>query len=65
MATPEHPASLNPFRQYRQACRFFKETSRATHPAWYQEATELEHQLHIRTDGASISSFYFNRVSNV
>ncbi|RYD49917.1 MAG: hypothetical protein EOP85_00665, partial [Verrucomicrobiaceae bacterium] len=61
MATFQHPASLNPWQQFRQACAVLKGTSRASNPAWYQEALELPLQLHIRTDGASISTFYHDR----
>lgn len=34
-----------------------RHTSRATNPAWYQGALDLELQLHIRVDGNSVSSF--------
>ena len=36
-------------------------TTRAFNPAWYQDALELDLQLHIRTDGASIVTFYHDR----
>ncbi|MGL4398920.1 MAG: hypothetical protein ACRCXD_03550 [Luteolibacter sp.] len=58
MATLQHPASLNILKQFRQACTVLRTTSRASNPAWYQEALELNFQLHIRVDGASISTFY-------
>ncbi len=61
MATFQHPASLNAFRQFGQACAILRHTTRATNPAWYQDALELNLQLHIRTDGASISTFYHDR----
>ena len=35
-----------------------RHTTRATNTAWYQDALELEFQLHIRADGASINTFY-------
>lgn len=38
-----------------------RNTTRARNPAWYQEALELNFQLHIRTDGASITAFYHDR----
>lgn len=62
MATYKHPASLNAFQQYAQACSILRTTTRARNPAWYQEALELDYQLHIRTDGASITSFYHDRL---
>jgi hypothetical protein len=61
LATYSHPASLNPFKQFMQGWQILKHTSRATHPAWYREALELPYQLHIRTDGASILSFYYDQ----
>lgn len=64
MATLSHPASINALQQFRQACSILADTTRATNPAWYQEALELNHQLHIRSDGAQISSFYFDRKKN-
>lgn len=63
MDTLEHPAPLNPFQRYRQANAILKETSRATSPAWYQEALELDLQLHIRVDGQAVRSFFYNRPS--
>jgi hypothetical protein len=54
----QHPASLNALQQYRQASRILKRSSRASNPAWYQDATALEHQLHIRCDGTSIASYF-------
>ena len=32
-----------------------------SNPAWYQEAPELEFQLHLRVDGAGVTSFYHHR----
>ncbi len=61
MATLEHPANLNAFQQFRQACALLRETSRATLPAWYQEALELDYQLHIRSDGTTVHTFFHNR----
>lgn len=61
MATFQHPASLNPLQQFRQACFILRNTTRASNPAWYQDALELSFQLHIRPDGPGVESFYFNR----
>jgi hypothetical protein len=61
LATFQHPASLNVLKQFSQACAILRTTSRASNPAWYQEALELNTQLHIRVDGASISAFYHDR----
>lgn len=65
MATLSHPASLNALQQFSQACSILVDTTRATNPAWYQEALELNHQLHIRCDGAQVSCFYFDRKKNL
>jgi len=59
----EHPASLNALQQYRQAGQILKRTSRASNPAWFQEALALGHQLHIRCDGSSISTHYFQQMA--
>ena len=61
MATFQHPASLNVFQQFSQACAILRSTTRASNNAWYQDALELNLQLHIRMDGASISTFYHDR----
>ena len=58
MATFQHPASLNVLKQFGQACAILRHTTRASNPAWYQDALELNFQLHIRIDGASITTFY-------
>ncbi len=61
MATFKHPASLNVLQQFGQACAILRNTTRASNPAWYQDALELNLQLHIRTDGASATAFYHDR----
>ena len=61
LATFKHPASLNVLQQYSQACSILRNTTRARNPAWYQEALDLNFQLHIRTDGASVTAFYHDR----
>lgn len=65
MDTLEHPASLNPFQQFRQACAVLSETSRAVLPAWYQDALDLDLQFHIRVDGQSVRTFFYNRTTKV
>ena len=61
MKAPKHPAELNALLQYRQAGTFFNRTSRAKNPAWYQGALDLDFQLHIRTDGAGVAVFLYDR----
>ena len=36
-------------------------TSRASNPAWYQDSLDLDFQLHIRTAGDTITTFYHDR----
>ncbi len=45
-------------QQYGQACSILRNTTRASNPAWYLNALELNFQLHLRTDGAGITTFY-------
>ena len=61
MANFQHPASLNPLQQFAQACSILRNTTRASNPAWYQDALDLNLQLHIRADGAGISAYYHDR----
>ena len=61
MATFQHPAALNALKQFGQACAVLRTTTRASNPAWYQEALELDFQLHLRTDGAGVVAFYYDR----
>ncbi len=61
LATFQHPASLNALQQFGQACSILRNTTRASNPAWYQNALDLNLQLHIRADGASISTFYHDQ----
>lgn len=64
MAPLEHPSSLNPFQRYRQSCAILSETSRATQQAWYEDALELDLQVHIRVDGPSVRSRFLQRSTN-
>ena len=61
MGVFQHPASLNALRQYGQACSVLNNTSRAGNLAWYQDALDLNFQVHIRPDGPQITAFYFDR----
>lgn len=65
MSDLKHPAELNPFLQFRQANSLSKKTSRAKNLAWYQEALDHDFQLHLRTDGASVSAFLYDRRENL
>jgi len=61
LATFQHPSSLNVLQRYRQACSVLRNTTRASNPAWYQDARELNFQLHVRPDGPGFTSFYYDR----
>jgi hypothetical protein len=65
VATLQHPGSLKAFQQYGQACSILTNTSRATNPAWYQDALAQNLQLHIRVDGVDVSTFYYDRNRNL
>jgi len=61
VVTFQHPASLNAFERYQQASWMLLHSTRATNPAWYQAALDLDVQLHIRVDGLCVSSFFYER----
>jgi len=65
LSTLQHPAGLNPFKQYRQASQILSKTSRAKNPAWYQDPLELDFQLHLRTDGAGVMAFLHDKRENL
>ncbi len=64
MASFQHPASLNVLQKFGQACSILRNTTRASNPSWYQDALDLNFQLHLRLDGQGIRAFYFNRKNN-
>ncbi|MFN6045183.1 MAG: hypothetical protein ACK49J_08420 [Verrucomicrobiota bacterium] len=61
MSTLLHPTTLNPLQRYRQARSVLTNTTRASNPAWYQDALSLDLQLHIRHDGENITAFFHKR----
>lgn len=61
MVAYPHPAGLNPWQRFRQAGAILRGTSRASNPAWYLSALELDLQLHLRADGSRIDSRLFDR----
>ncbi len=61
MPTFQHPATLKALKRYQQARLILRHTTRASNVAWYQEALDLDLQLHIRVDGPSVSAFFFQR----
>lgn len=64
MVAYQHPSGLNPLQRFRQAGAILRGTSRAVNTAWYQNALELDFQLHIRVDGSRIDSWLYNRRAN-
>jgi hypothetical protein len=60
----QHPSGLNPLQRFRQAGAILRGTSRAVNPAWYQNALDLDYQLHVRVDGSRIDSWLYNRRAN-
>jgi len=60
LANFQQPASLNALQLFGQACAILRNTTRASNPAWYQSAIELNLQLHIRPDGPNTSAFYYD-----
>lgn len=61
LAAYQHPSESNPFQRYRQAVRLLRTTTRASNKAWYQDAHELDFQLHLRSDGTRLDSWYHDR----
>lgn len=57
----KHPEALNAWQRFKQARAVLNATTRASNPAWYQDATDLDAQLHLRVDGPSVSAFLFIR----
>jgi hypothetical protein len=63
LTSAQHPSFLSSLQQYKQARSILKITGRTNNPAWYQESLEQNLQLHIRTDGMSIATIYYDRTS--
>lgn len=61
MPTLQHPEFLNAFQRFRQAKTILHSSSRATNPSWYYRAYDIDFQIHIRADGASLTSSFFDR----
>ena len=61
MVANQHPAILNPLQRFRQAGAILRGTSRASNPAWYESALDLDLQLHLRVDGSAVESFLYDR----
>jgi hypothetical protein len=61
LASFQHPASLNEYQRYSQACSILRSTSRARNKAWFQEALDLDFQVHLRSEGGGLVSRIYNR----
>ena len=46
MSEEKHPSEMNLFQQYAHTVKLAKTTSRMKNPAWYQDALELDIQVH-------------------
>lgn len=46
MTEHKHPSELNPYQQYRRSVKVAKSTSRMKCLAWYQDALDLDVQIH-------------------
>jgi len=64
LASLQNPAQLNEFQRYKQACAILK-TSRGRNKAWFQEALELDFQIHLRVDGSGVVSRLYERKQNL
>jgi hypothetical protein len=63
LASFQNPRLLNEAKRYSQACAILRSTSRARNKAWFQEALDLDFQLHLRAEGASVVSRVYHRKS--
>jgi hypothetical protein len=63
LASFQNPRLLNEAKRYSQACAILRSTSRARNKAWFQDALDLDYQLHLRSEGGGIVSRIFDRKS--
>jgi hypothetical protein len=59
--TSAHPSTLGLYQKYKQAVTLTQKSGRSKNQDWYSEPLDLNFQLHLRIDGATIVSFYFDR----
>lgn len=55
---------LSSLKKFRQIGTILSKTSRARNVGWYEQALNLNLQLHLRIDGTTIISFYHDRAKN-
>jgi hypothetical protein len=60
----QHPTALGSLKKFRQIGTILSNTSRARNLGWYEQALDLNLQLHLRIDGTTIISFYHDRAKN-
>ncbi|MBT8036174.1 MAG: hypothetical protein KJO21_01400 [Verrucomicrobiae bacterium] len=60
MSEAIHPSELNIFQQYSRTVKLAKTTSRMKNPAWYQDALDLDVQIHcyLKDSGAAECYLY-------
>ena len=65
MSEPKHPSELNVFQQYRRSVKVAKSTSRMRNMAWYQDALDLDVQIHCYIkDDSGVSCYLYNKSNN-
>lgn len=65
MIEAKHPSELNPLQTYMRAVKMAKTTSRLSNPAWYQDALDLEVQVHCYLKNAGdVQCFLYIKSSN-
>lgn len=66
MSYLKHPSELNSYQQYRHAVKIAKSSSRMRNPAWYQNALDLDVQIHLYLmDNVSAACYLYVRSSGV
>jgi hypothetical protein len=59
-----HPSELNELQRFLQARSVMRTTNRASNDAWYEDALELDLQLHIRIDGGPVRTWIHHATEN-
>lgn len=65
MSEEKHPSELNLFQQYLRTVKLAKTTSRMKNPAWYQDALNLDVQVHcyLKSEGDLECFIYFKNLN--
>ncbi|MBT8044595.1 MAG: hypothetical protein KJO79_06565 [Verrucomicrobiae bacterium] len=66
MSEETHPSELNAFQLYRRTVKTARTTSRMKNPAWYQDALELDVQIHCYLkDNSGVDCYLYVKSHNV